>query len=167
MRQRSEHLGIQEKKALRLIARRERRGDPSPALLEIGCAVGSEGTQGVEALLACLSRNGYLIRDEGWDRMLRLSVTGWRLFLEEQPAEPRHPEAPIQDGMDADEMAVGLVGGETLPKRSRRHGDPRSRAPMRDVPVDPGDGPSVEPTMPGFGTDTEDRSVHALRAAHE
>lgn len=88
MRHTSEKLGLKEKKALRLIARREERGDPSPGLLEIGCVAGSEGVRGAQELLSRLARDGYLIRDEGWERMLRLTGLGWRLFAEENPSRP-------------------------------------------------------------------------------
>lgn len=143
MRHTPEQLGLGEKKALRLIARREERSDPSPGLLEIGCVVGLEGTRDAQELVSRLARDGYLIRDEGWERMLRLTGLGWRLFAEENPSRP-----------DDGGLVVVPVGGKASSKRPPRYADSPSHAPAGDVPVDPGDGPAVWPRMPVSGTDT-------------
>lgn len=87
----AEWSGPEEKKALRFIARREERGDPSPGLLEIGCAVGLEGArgvQGVQELLSRLTEDGYLVQDASWRRMLQLTGRGWRLVEEKVSAGP-------------------------------------------------------------------------------
>jgi SOS-response transcriptional repressor LexA len=164
-----EKLGLKEKKALRLIARREERGDPSPGLLEIGCVVGLEGTRGARELLSRLARDGYLIWDEGWERMLRLTGLGWRLFTEENPDRPdggavgqggelHHTDAAEISVVEEPEPdlpgpVVALAGGKTSPKRPRYAESP-SHAQAGDVPVDPGDGPAVWPRRPVPGTDT-------------
>jgi hypothetical protein len=164
MRHTPEKLGLKEKKALRLIARREERGDPSPGLLEIGCVVGSEGGQGARELLSRLAGDGYLIWDEGWERMLRLTGLGWRFFTEENPArsdggvagggggfyptdaaEPGE-ETPLVDKEpepDDPRPVVALAGGKTSPESPPRCADSPSQEQTGDVPVDPGDGPTV------------------------
>ena len=75
----AERLGAEEKRALRFIARREERGDPSPGNREIGCVVGLEEAREVQRLLSSLVEGGYLVQDEGWRRMLQLTSRGWRL----------------------------------------------------------------------------------------
>lgn len=173
MRHTPEKLGLREKKALRLIARREERGDPSPGLLEIGCVVGSEGTRGAQELLSRLARDGYLIRDEGWERMLRLTGPGWQLFAEENPARPYggaagsggelYPAdaAEPSEGEEAPLAEKGSEPGDGGPvvvlgipsERPPRYADSPSHAQPGDVPVDPGDGPAVWPWRPVSGTD--------------
>ncbi len=177
MRHTPEQLGLKEKKALRLIARREERGDPSPGLLEIGCVVGLEGTRDAQELVSRLARDGYLIRDEGWERMLRLTGLGWRLFAEENPSRPDggaarsvgelYPtdaaepgdgeETPVvekEPEPDDPRPVVALVGEKTLSKRPPRYTESPSQAPAGDVPVAPGDGPAAWPRMPVSGTGT-------------
>lgn len=75
-------IGAAEKKALRFIARRESRGEPSPGVREICCAAGLESPGEVRNLLCRLAESGYLLRDADWSRMLRLTEPGWRLAKE-------------------------------------------------------------------------------------
>lgn len=128
----AEWVGPEEKKALRFIARREERGDPSPGLLEIGCAVGLEGARGVQDLLSRLAEDGYLVQDASWQRMLQLTGSGWRLVGGKLSAGPDgslveseeplysadgagrrplrllrvEPESLIRAGMSGDELLV-------------------------------------------------------------
>lgn len=122
----AERVGEKEEKALRFIARREERGDPSPGLREIGCAVGLEGSREAQELLSALVEGGYLVRDAGWQRMLQLTSRGWRLaglgvagraapandgLLRSRDGAQRHllraeAESLVRAGMAGDELLV-------------------------------------------------------------
>lgn len=128
----AERVGKREEKALRFIARREERGDPSPGLREIGCAVGLEGSREAQELLSALAEGGYLVRDAGWQRMLQLTSRGWRLagseanqevasasdgLLRSRNGARRHVlraerESMIRAGMSGDELLVVEEGPE-------------------------------------------------------
>ncbi|WP_047864853.1 LexA family protein [Rubrobacter aplysinae] len=92
----AERVGFEERKALRFIARREERGDPSPGVREIGCAVGLESVREVQEVLSRLDGEGYLLRDSGWRRMLELTERGWRIA--------RGPEGAYDSGEPAEHM---------------------------------------------------------------
>lgn len=88
----SERLDAEKVNILRFIARREERGDPSPGLREICCAVGLEEPRAVEDRLRELAGDGYVAQDAGWKRMLELTGRGWRL-LQEPVCSDRGEEA--------------------------------------------------------------------------
>lgn len=121
----AERFGEKEERALRFIARREERGDPSPGLREIGCAVGLEGSREVQELLSGLVEGGYVVRDANWQRMLQLTSRGWRLagavgqelspssngLLPPRGGRGRHllraePESLRRAGMSGDDLLV-------------------------------------------------------------
>lgn len=64
---------------LRYLARRAGEGEPPPSVREIAAAVGLRSSQTVHHHLKRLEEEGYVEREGGWAKMLRLTEKGWEV----------------------------------------------------------------------------------------
>lgn len=139
-----ERFSHEEMKALRFIARREERGDPSPGMNEIRCATGLEGSPAVQNVLSALIGGGYLVQDAGWTRMLELTERGWRLLedltsAERDAARRDAPEGEPLEARDGSRRRLLRPSAESLTRAGMSEGD---LLVVEDDP-DPADGELV------------------------
>lgn len=113
----AEHLQTRRVEILRYLARRAGAGEPPPSVREVAAAVGLRSSQTVHHHLKKLEEGGYVAREGGWARPLRLTEKGWevagRMPLSGRIAAGRGLEAVAED------EAYSLAA-ELLPARSGR-----------------------------------------------
>ncbi|MGH3147175.1 MAG: transcriptional repressor LexA [Rubrobacter sp.] len=105
---------------LRYLARRAGADGPPPSVREVGAAVGLKSTQTVYHHLGRLEKEGYVVREGGTARALRLTGKGWeaagRMALLGRIAAGRGMEA-VAFGDEAYSLAAELLAARSGRRR--------------------------------------------------